>query len=42
MILKLTYGDVEIELYPDKHPTTLKDLSISQILENMMVSFSTE
>ena len=26
MILKLTYGDVEIELYPDKAPNHVKDL----------------
>ena len=26
MILKLTYGDVEIELYPDKAPNHVKRL----------------
>ena len=29
MILKLTYGDVEIELYPEKAPNHVKDLKIS-------------
>ena len=26
MILKLTYGEVEIELYPEKAPNHVKDL----------------
>ena len=36
MILKLSYGEVEIELYPDKAPNHVKDLKNSQIVENMM------
>ena len=36
MILKLTYGDVEIELYPDKAPNHVKDLKNLLIAVNMM------
>ena len=39
MILKLTYGDVEIELYPDKAPNRSK-ISPYQIVENMVGWFS--
>ena len=42
MILKLAYGDVEIELYPDKAPNHVKDLRNLLIVENMMELCSIE
>ena len=41
MILKLAYGDVEIELYPDKAPNR-KKLRNLLIVENMMELCSIE
>ena len=37
MILKLSYGEVEIELYPEKAPITLKDLKSLLETVSMMV-----
>ena len=37
MILKLSYGDVEIELYPDKAPNHVKRFKELSERENMMV-----
>ena len=41
MILKLTYGDVEIELYPEKAPNHVKDLKNYLKRVYMMVWYST-
>ena len=39
MILKQDYGEVEIELYPDKAPNHVNDLKNLQILVNIMELF---
>ena len=42
MILKLTYGEVEIELYPEKAPNHVKRFKELANKENMMVWYFIE